>query len=456
MANITLENLTLKRQNQVLLEQVNVQFEKGKMILLTGDTGSGKSTLFYLLAGLSEMNYQGKILLNGVDYQELRSFEVIQQVGLVFQNPSQQFTMKTLRRELYFALENQCLKVEEMPERIRMAIKQAKVEEILDQSLNTLSGGEKQRAALAVLLVQLPQFILLDEPFASVDPSSRKELITVLKGLAQAGKTIIITDHDYSDYAEVVDQFISLEQQKLVFKPVSQLKEQVPSYELTTAKASTKQVLTLTDVTIKQKQKLLLEDTSISIKKGITTLTGVNGSGKSTLLKAIVQQHPYRGKMFYQMNRLRRRRKIYQWLTLIVQEATKQYVAVTVEKELQFSPPKSQQKRQRQQQAMKDLGMEEWLTKSVYHLSGGQQKIVQLVVMLSLDVPLLLLDEPFTGLDSATCQYFMQWIKDLSNECDFVIVSHRLAPISGYSDHHIELSNKTLSAISSQEGIVYE
>ncbi len=451
MGNIEFKDLTLKRQQQVLLDKVNTKIETGTMILLTGDTGSGKSTLFYLLAGLSEIDYQGNILLNGIDYQYISSEDIIQQVGLVFQNPAQQFTMKTLRREMYFALENNRIQVEEMPERMRIAVQQAQVEKLLDQPINTLSGGEKQRAALAVILAQLPQFILLDEPFASVDSSSRKEFIKVLKTLVLSGKTVLIIDHDYSDYAGVVDQWLSLENKKIVSKPVNLLKNSLPKYHLSTVTASTKEVLSLNELTLKQKKKVLLVETSIKIKKGITTITGANGSGKSTLLKAIVQQHPYQGKMFYHCERLRKRRKIYQRVTLIVQEATKQYVAVTVEKELQFSPPKSQKAKERQKRAIKDLGMDQWLTKNVYQLSGGQQKILQLVVMLSLEVPLLLLDEPFTGLDSATCQYFMEWMKELSSEVDFVIVSHRLEPISGYSDHHIELSNRTLTVMNSQE-----
>lgn len=129
---------------------------------------------------------------------------------MLFQNPSQQFTMKTLKRELIFALENLGISPEEMNQKIQTALQLVQTQTLFTRELATLSGGEKQKAALTVLLAMNPDILLLDEPFASIDPTSRKQFIQILARLHQAGKTILVCDHDFSDYADVVDQVVTL------------------------------------------------------------------------------------------------------------------------------------------------------------------------------------------------------------------------------------------------------
>ena len=129
---------------------------------------------------------------------------------MLFQNPSQQFTMKTLERELIFALENLGISPEEMNRKIQTALQLVQTQTLFTRELATLSGGEKQKAALTVLLAMNPDILLLDEPFASIDPTSRKQFIQILARLHQAGKTILVCDHDFNDYADVVDQVVTL------------------------------------------------------------------------------------------------------------------------------------------------------------------------------------------------------------------------------------------------------
>ncbi|MFR7699682.1 MAG: ATP-binding cassette domain-containing protein, partial [Lacticaseibacillus paracasei] len=176
-------------------------------------------------------------------------------------------------------------------------------------------------------------------------------------------------------------------------------------------------------------------------------LTGANGSGKSTLLRSMVQLHPYQGRMFLGQQRLRRRKRLYQTMTLAVQDAAKQFVTLTLADELAFGPALPAAVREKQQAALAYLGLAEKQTTSLYQLSEGQKKMVQLMTMLSLDLSFLLLDEPFSGLDDRACQYFAAWIKAKSATQAFLIVTHRLVPLAGISQQQVLLANQRLQVV---------
>lgn len=148
-----------------------------------------------------------------------------------------------------------------------------------------------------------PDILLLDEPFASIDPTSRKQFIQILARLHQAGKTILVCDHDFNDYADVVDQVVTLK--------TASLKTTVDVYQNKTADISAYNFCgkttnaQLKNFRLSQGKRVLLEEKEALLFKGITTLTGPNGAGKSTLLKAIVQRQKYQGKMFLAGRRLR-------------------------------------------------------------------------------------------------------------------------------------------------------
>ena len=198
-------------------------------------------------------------------------------------------------------------------------------------------------------------------------------------------------------------------------------------------------MLQLKNFRLSQGKRVLLEEKEALLFKGITTLTGPNGAGKSTLLKAIVQRQKYQGKMFLAGRRLRASKKLYQHMTLAVQQANRQFVTLTLREELLFGQNMTAEKRRKQEEALTFLGLKEKLEHSVFQLSEGQKKMVQLISLLSLDLDCLLLDEPFAGLDERACNYFVEWIKEKSAQQDFLIVTHRLEPLSGVSTYRIEL-----------------
>ena len=442
MNSIQLKAVSFSRE-QPLFEKTNLAIPQGTFYLLIGDSGSGKSTLLRLIAGFAPLDYQGEILIEGMERRQLSTREKAQKIGMLFQNPSQQFTMKTLERELIFALENLGIPPEEMNRKIQTALQLVQTQTLFTRELATLSGGEKQKAALTVLLAMNPDILLLDEPFASIDPTSRKQFIQILARLHQAGKTILVCDHDFSDYADVVDQVVTLKNGQFEKQPLTFIKTKPQTFQLTTSVVK-QPMLQLKNFRLSQGKRVLLEEKEALLFKGITTLTGPNGAGKSTLLKAIVQRQKYQGKMFLAGRRLRASKKLYQHMTLAVQQANRQFVTLTLREELLFGQNMTAEKRRKQEEALTFLGLKEKLEHSVFQISEGQKKMVQLISLLSLDLDCLLLDEPFAGLDERACNYFVEWIKEKSAQQDFLIVTHRLEPLSGVSNYRIELLQQQL------------
>ena len=440
---IRLKDLQFHRETP-LFDHLSFEFATGALTVLTGDSGSGKSTLLNLIAGFAPMTYSGTILLDNHDLSGASMQAKAQQVGMLFQNPDQQFTMRTLSGELAFALENLGLSAAAMAQRSKQAVALGDTQALLNRDLQTLSGGEKQRAALTVLLAMNPPFLLLDEPFASIDPVSRQQLITKLGRLRDAGKTIVIADHDLRDYAGVADALVALKDGQLTRLPLTTLTTIPTRFDLTQANAATVPLLRFDQVVCARNHQILVQAPTWQFNTGITTLTGANGSGKSTLLRAMVQLHPYRGRMFLDSRRLRRTKKLYRTMTLAVQDAGKQFVTLTPADELAFGPALTPKVRKRQAAALAYLGLTGKQTGSLYHLSEGQKKMVQLIAMLSLERTFLLLDEPFSGLDERACAFFAAWIKEKAAKQAFLIVTHRLAPLAGISHQHVALADHRL------------
>lgn len=442
MNGIKLQKLGFSR-GRPIFQQLDFTFAAGKFTLLMGDSGSGKSTLLRLMAGFAGLSYSGQVLVDGVELKNLSMSGKARKIGLIFQNPNQQFTMKTLYREAVFALENLQTPAAEIDAKITDAANLVGTNQLLFRSLATLSGGEKQKAALTVLLAMDPPTLLLDEPFASVDAIARKQLILILCKLRDQGKTIILCDHDSTDYADVIDHFVELKDGQLEESSKKKLKQKRKTFCFA-PKATAQEMLRLEEFGLMQGEKQLIKTKHFQFNKGITVMTGENGTGKSTLLKAIVQRKRYTGRMYWQHSRLRKTKKLYNTLTLGVQQARQQFVTLTPKDEILYGQSYEPKILMKQHEAVSFLGLQEKLDCSIFQLSEGQMKMIQLISMLSLQVDLLLLDEPFAGLDERACNYFAEWIKEKSRKQDFLIVTHRLAPLLQIAHQRVDLQDQQL------------
>lgn len=432
-------------QSPIFSEPLDFTFHAQAFTLLVGSSGSGKSSLFQMISQVSSLPYRGQVLINGSEVSQLSIIERVQTVGILFQNPNHQFTMENLFEELIFTLENIGHPVQEIDSKIADVVQQCRCKAILHRPIHHLSGGEKQKAALAVLFAMNPKVYLLDEPFASIDRKSRIEILEILKELASNGKTVILCDHDLTDYEAYIDHMVELRD--------GQLREvfQIPTSEMTQAvskEVSSSSELFHMDRTICELDKRsLFSIADFTFYQGISCILGDNGVGKSTLFRSILQFQKYKGRITWKGTVLKKKKSLYRDLTGVVQEAEKQFIRVSLREELKLDGPDSE-RNQRIFQALRYFDLEQALDKSPYQLSGGQQKILQLLTILTSKASVILLDEPFAGLDDRACDYFCQWmLEDRNQGRSFLIISHRLDPLISVADYWTEMTREGLRHI---------
>ncbi len=432
-------------QSPIFSEPLDFTFHAQAFTLLVGSSGSGKSSLFQMIAQVSSLSYNGQVLIDGSEVSQLSIVERVQTVGIIFQNPNHQFTMENLFEELIFTLENIGHPVQEIDSKIAEVVQQCRCEKILHRPIHHLSGGEKQKAALAVLFAMNPRVYLLDEPFASIDRKSRLEILEILKELASNGKTVILCDHDLTNYEAYIDHMVELRDGQL--REINQL----PSSEMTQVfskeLASSPELFHMDRMTCELDKRPLFSIADFTFYQGISCILGDNGVGKSTLFRSILQFQKYKGRITWRGTVLKKKKSLYRDLTGVVQEAEKQFIRVSLREELQLDGPDSE-RNQRIFQALRYFDLEQALDKSPYQLSGGQQKILQLLTILTSKASVILLDEPFAGLDDRACHYFCQWIlEDRNQGRSFLIISHRLDPLISVVDYWIEMTSQDLSHV---------
>ena len=432
-------------QSPIFSEPLDFTFHAQAFTLLVGSSGSGKSSLFQMIAQVSSLPYSGQVLINGSEVSQLSIIERVQTVGILFQNPNHQFTMENLFEELIFTLENIGHPVQEIDSKIAEVVQQCRCKAILHRPLHHLSGGEKQKAALAVLFAMNPRVYLLDEPFASIDRKSRIEILEILKELASKGKTVILCDHDLTDYEAYIDHMVELRDGQLreVFQiPISET-TQVASKEV----ASSPELFHMDRTTCELDNRPLFSIADFTFYQGISCILGDNGVGKSTLFRSILQFQKYKGSITWRGTVLKKKKSLYRDLTGVVQEAEKQFIRVSLREELQLDGPDSE-RNQRILQALRYFDLDKELDKSPYQLSGGQQKMIQLLTMLTSRATVVLLDEPFAGLDESACAYICRWIREDSQKGrSFLMISHRLDPLVSIVDYWVEMTSKGLSHV---------
>lgn len=193
------------------VNDVNIQFEQGKITGIIGHTGSGKSTLSQLLNGLLKVS-SGEVYVNDKNiWSEPKKIrEVRFKVGLVFQYPEYQLFDETIRKDISFGPKNMGLSAEEINERVIESIKFVGLpEDVLDMSPFDISGGQKRRAAIAGIMAMRPEILVLDEPAAGLDPSGKREIFERLRKYKDDTKsTLIIISHSMEDMAEFCDNIV--------------------------------------------------------------------------------------------------------------------------------------------------------------------------------------------------------------------------------------------------------
>ncbi len=197
--NVTFSYTPEENESRNAVENVSFTVQESEWIAIVGHNGSGKSTIAKLMNGLLYPQ-QGDVRILREVLSEENLWESRSQMGMVFQNPDNQFVGATVQDDVAFALENNGVPFEDMVERVNAALEQVKMSDFLDHEPHHLSGGQKQRVAIAGALALKPKLLILDEATSMLDPQGRAEVLQTVQTLrAETGLTVISITHDLEE-----------------------------------------------------------------------------------------------------------------------------------------------------------------------------------------------------------------------------------------------------------------
>ncbi|VTB11041.1 ABCtransporter ATP-binding protein cobalt transport [Streptococcus pneumoniae] len=201
---IDVKNLSFRykeNQNYYDVKDITFHVKRGEWLSIVGHNGSGKSTTVRLIDGLLEAE-SGEIVIDGQRLTEENVWNIRRQIGMVFQNPDNQFVGATVEDDVAFGLENQGLSRQEMKKRVEEALALVGMLDFKKRELARLSGGQKQRVAIAGVVALRPAILILDEATSMLDPEGRRELIGTVKGIRKDyDMTVISITHDLEEVA---------------------------------------------------------------------------------------------------------------------------------------------------------------------------------------------------------------------------------------------------------------
>jgi energy-coupling factor transport system ATP-binding protein len=460
---LEIEGLTFQysRRTEPSLKNITLTLKPGEILLVAGASGCGKTTLMRCVNGLIPRTYrgemQGNISIFGKPVGDLSMAEISQNIGTVLQDPERQIVASFVLNEVAFGLENLGLSPEEIIQRVDQILEYLGIAYLRDRETFQLSGGEKQKVALAGALVMRPRILLLDEPLASLDPASAAEALQLFRRLADDGISVMLVEHRVEDalaihpekvlyledgqtaYYGELDGLMAVVDFHKIKLPASVILERAKKETPTEFKPAlpphSEQVLIkFEDVTFSYKPELpeVLHGISFEVHPGdVIAILGHNGAGKTTLVKhALGLLKPSGGRVVLDGVDSRKTTVAQSAHTIgyVFQSPSQMLFAPTVAEELSFGP---RNLKHAPEQIKKDI---DWAIHTVHledempmpplALSFGQQKRVSIASVLAMRSRILMMDEPTAGQDYWNYQAFMDSIIQMPGFEAVLFITH--------------------------------
>lgn len=459
---IEINNLSFKYKSQSnhSLKDINIKIKKGECILLCGRSGCGKSTLLKLINGIIPEFYDGEIsgsvMVNGMNTFTTPIYELSKNVGSVFQNPKTQFYTTNTTDEIAFGLENFGIKREVINKRLIEVEKELKLEHLMNRNIFELSGGEKQKIAIASIYALNPEIYVLDEPSSSLDIKTMNELSHIITKLKSIGKTIVIAEHRLWYLKDIVDRAIYIEDGKIIkeysIDEIDNLREaermrtglRHTNYKSIKAYVPSETVcnenlLKVENLIFRKSAKTILHIDNLKFHYGnIIGIIGENGIGKSTFAKIVCGLYrESKGKFFKKNKRFSSRSRLKESL-LIMQEVNCQLFTDSVYDELLLTS-KTKDKNVIDDW-IDDMDLKNISERNPHTLSGGQKQRVIILSALLSDKEIFFFDEPTSGLDYRNMMIVAKNIKKIKEENRLIlIISHDTEFLESVCDTVINL-----------------
>lgn len=466
---LILENLSFRYRDrqELAIQDISLKVAPGELLLIAGASGCGKTTLIRCINGLVPRSYKGeltgRVLLYGEDTIKWPIAKNSQIVGTVLQDPERQILGTRVLNEVAFGLENMALTRSEIRQRVDVALEYLGISHLRDRETFSLSGGEKQKVALAGILSMRPSILLLDEPLASLDPASSQETLDLVRLLVDEGMTVLMVEHRVEDvlrinpdrvmfmvdgqvrYQGAIEGLYIVVDYHEIKLPAAMIIERaaqdpppkvlhlLPSVAETASQDESEPLVQFENVSFFYESGVdVLHGITLPINRGdIIAVLGPNGAGKTTLVKhAIGLLKPKSGRVLVNGQNTRKLSvaEIANTLGYVFQSPSHMLFAPTVYEELAFGPKNLGHSPDEIQKEVSDAidivnlsGREQ---DPPLALSFGQQKRVSIAAILAMRSKILVMDEPTAGQDYKNYMEFMDAILQLPSFEAILFITH--------------------------------
>ncbi len=428
---------TYRNRTTPALQGVSFQVARGELVLVAGASGSGKTTLLRILNGLIPHSYrgtlQGSLRILGHDPTDVSLAQRSQWVGTVLQDPERQIIGAYVRNDVAFGLENLAVPRPEMQRRVDAVLRALDIAHLADRETYALSGGEKQKVAVAGSLVMEPEVLLLDEPLANLDPAGVDEALALIRRLVDAGKTVLIIEHRVEDVLRIapdkvlfleageqryfgpVEGFLQVAHPQEVKLPAEVAVRRLQQMGLRPAPPPRRQrqpdaapLIVVEDVTFGYaEERPVLRGVRTAVYPGdVIALLGPNGAGKTTLVRHLIGlEKPWQGRVAVRGTDTRDASvaQMAHTVGFVFQNPRHMLFAPTVWEEFAFGPRNLGFAEERVQanveRSLRIVDLTDYAQVSPLALSFGQQRRAAIGAVLSMETQVLVLDEPTAGQD---------------------------------------------------------